>query len=974
MLIHKSWLRFVIIVVTGIALFPFLPAPAPVAADGTVTDCSNDSQLSALLPQGGTITFNCSGPATIIVSSTKVITTSVWIDGANGGNPIVLSGGGVRRIFSINSGVTVYLFDMSVTGGRALAGGNVSNAGTLYLTDVTVSNGRATTTPGGAGGAGGGIYNTGSLIIKQSTIAGNTAFANLNSVGGNGGGIYSTGTISITNSTLSGNSADGLGGGIVSSGAASILLNSTVVSNTAVADGANLDATGSVTLKNTILAGGGGFNCSATTTFTSLGHNLSDDTSCASLTAGGDLNNTPASLGALSNNGGQTETHLPQSGSSAINNGTNSGCPFEDQRHVGRPQGGICDIGSVEVVLPAAITVTDCSEHGLDAALFNGGAITFNCGGNEAPATITISAQKVINSDTTIDGGNKVSISGGGTTGIFSVIADTYLGLANLTLSNGTMDYNVSHSCLEGGAINNAGTLSVTNVSFTSNLACNGGAIDNQGTATVTGSSFMNNTANYQYGGAINNSSSMTVTNSQFTDNVSDNPDNFIFNWGWGGGIANGGTLVVIGSTFTGNVAHISGGGIYNRGPGGTLIVSASRILSNTAQNGGGINNDGTLTITASAMAGNIASAAFGGGVDNEANANIDNSTFTDNSAAAFGGGIHNGGPGGTLIVSASRILSNTAPNGGGLNNDGTQIVSTSFFTANMASVGGGINNRGTLSITASAITGNRASVAGGGIFNDASLLVYTSTFVSNNAPNGGGIANRNTLTITGSTLSANLADSGAGIISTGTLAVNASTFNLNSASSNGGGIENAGALTVTNSTISANSAAHFGGGIDSSNGLTVTTTILNSTFVTNTAGFGGGSLNRNGGPIYLKNTIVAYSTLQNCYGLTGNLTTLGHNLDSGTSCNFTADSDLSNTDPKLGPLQNNGGPTLTYALLPGSKAIDAGDNVGCPGTDQRGVARPRDGNGDGVGVCDIGAYEAEANQLFRLLLPLIRR
>ena len=97
-------------------------------------------------------------------------------------------------------------------------------------------------------------------------------------------------------------------------------------------------------------------------------------------------------------------------------------------------------------------------------------------------------------------------------------------------------------------------------------------------------------------------------------------------------------------------------------------------------------------------------------------------------------------------------------------------------------------------------------------------------------------------------------------------------------------------------------------------------------------------------------------------------ITSLGDNLDSDGACELSGLGDISKVDPKLGPLADNGGvvPTVvphthTHALLAGSPAIDAGDNSGCPVTDQRSIQRPLDGNGDGTAVCDIGAFEADA-------------
>jgi hypothetical protein len=113
----------------------------------------------------------------------------------------------------------------------------------------------------------------------------------------------------------------------------------------------------------------------------------------------------------------------------------------------------------------------------------------------------------------------------------------------------------------------------------------------------------------------------------------------------------------------------------------------------------------------------------------------------------------------------------------------------------------------------------------------------------------------------------------------------------------------------------------------------------------------------QNTGALTVENTILAGG----CRAAAGDLplTSRGHNLAGDTSCNLTGPGDITG-DLLLGPLQDNGGPTWTHALLACSPALDAGDNAACPATDQRGLSRPKDGNGDGTALCDIGAFEAQ--------------
>jgi hypothetical protein len=269
---------------------------------------------------------------------------------------------------------------------------------------------------------------------------------------------------------------------------------------------------------------------------------------------------------------------------------------------------------------------------------------------------------------------------------------------------------------------------------------------------------------------------------------------------------------------------------------------------------------------------------------------------------------------------------------------------------------GGGIYNCfGTLTVIDSIITGNRITSGNGsfgygaGIYNcPSSTLTLINTTVSNNsALIGGAICNGGTLTIIDSTISGNTARE-----------------------QMGGGIANYGTLTVTNSTFTGNTAHRslvgslaggiLNGGLFQSAG---TLAINNSTFSGNVArgGKGGGLFNVKGSTVVLQNSIVTNNTGGNC---SGPLTSNGYNLSSDSTCDFDSTGDLNDTDPKLGRLRNNGGPTRTLALLPGSPAIDSGNPSGCTDgkghllkTDQRGEPRPDKEDSSG---CDRGAYERQ--------------
>jgi hypothetical protein len=274
------------------------------------------------------------------------------------------------------------------------------------------------------------------------------------------------------------------------------------------------------------------------------------------------------------------------------------------------------------------------------------------------------------------------------------------------------------------------------------------------------------------------------------------------------------------------------------------------------------------------------------------------------------------------------------------------------------ANGGGAIDAHGTLTVSGVTFSANQSPAAtgtsGGAIDASGTLTVSGSTFTGNIAQEGGGILTQNKATITNSTFTGNTATvfGGGGIVSAaGTTTVSHDTISGNSGPG-GGAIDNDAVLAIADSTFTGNTGGANGGGAIQNFG---TTTITASTFSGNTDQFGADLHNFTGDSLTVTMSIVANGVSgTNCSGSA--ITDGGFNIDSGTSCGFSAAAhSMSSTNPGLGPLASNGGPTKTMALLAGSPAINAipAATSGCiNSTDQRGTLRPQGQ------ACDMGAYE----------------
>jgi len=365
---------FIAALVTGLALGAgtTLAAHAATITITTTADSGSGSLRQAIqdAAPGDTINFSVTGAITL-TSGELFIGKNLTLQGP-GATSLAISGDDASRVVRVGPGTTVTISDITIRNGYTYAGAGIENNGALMLINVAVRDNNSES-------SGGGILNYGPLNLTNVTISGNTA-SGAHPLGG-GGIAHFGGAATLNNVTISGNSAintggvdnGGSGGGISVYNPATLNLNNvTIVNNNASASVPDLGAGGgidvyadTVNFKNTLIAGntssGAGPDCAGT--LASQGYNLVQDTAGCTIagdTTGNIIGQDPL-LGALTNNGGATQTHSLLPGSPAIDagnpaapgNGGNA-CEASDQRGVARPQGTRCDIGAYEWWQPVA--------------------------------------------------------------------------------------------------------------------------------------------------------------------------------------------------------------------------------------------------------------------------------------------------------------------------------------------------------------------------------------------------------------------------------------------------------------------------------------------------------------------------------------------------------------------------------------------------------------------------------------------
>ncbi len=505
---------------------------------------------------------------------------------------------------------------------------------------------------------------------------------------------------------------------------------------------------------------------------------------------------------------------------------------------------------SAQAGIVTVVNATNSASGSLRQSILTanaGDTIQFNSALNGSTILLT-SGELVINKSLTIMGNGTANtiISGNNLGRVMNISNAGTVNIIGVKMVNGI-------TLLSGGAMTiSSSTVNIASSEISGNNAgVNGGAINNSGTLNISSTLIANNNANGTAastgGGAIYNDGTLSIDdNSTLTSNTASGVS------GSGGALFSAaGTVNITNSTLSSNAANRAGGAIEMIN--GSLTVTGSVITNNDVNGGAGTPNPGNGG--AFHISGSSAAAIF------------DSTRVMANSAASEGGGLWNQagsslGVRNQTLVHGNTALGTSADNGGGgiFNNGGTLIVTGSTINSNMAtgasgSGGGVFSTDGTVSISSSVIDSNSANRAGGAIEIIDGTLTVTNTAMAYNDVNGSaGTANPGNggaLHVTG--------------MSSTMVTIDSCMVMFNEAASEGGGLwgQSGSTLTVTNGTmVRANIAAgagadNGGGGIFNNGGtLNISNTTINANLATGTSGSGGAVLSTNGS-VKVENSIL---------------------------------------------------------------------------------------------------------------------
>jgi len=709
--------------------------------------------------RGGGI-YNALG-GSLVITGTSVITENYILDpvGIPGGDCEFLGAGIYSEAGSVVTATASLIaqngaIDVSGNTSCRFLGGGIHNEGQLFLAGSRIEGNNADDNRlGYAGGAG--LYNaTGAVatVVQGSGLGGNRATCD-------GGGLFNAtgGMVTFVDSAANTNVAREYGGGLYNAGTM-VVSRTNILTNTANVGGGGVENRGSLRLYAVDFSdnvagssGGGGLanrDGTANVTRSQLAGNQ------AATNGGGVWNNNTLNLAhvtMIGNDAGGQGGGLYSEGIAATASLTHSTL-LSNTAYFG---GGLYNLTGT-VTLGAAgdpgsgVELRGNIARGQGGGIFNHGAM-----GITVTHILTNTAQE----------------SGGG-------IYNT--GLA--TLSASVVLSNVAQS--GGGGISNAGTLTLTQTTLAANVASQAGGIENRGTLLVDQGVIRDNEA-WEGGGGIHNLDGVVSANrSTLTGNRAGSD---------GGGIWNSGSLALSITNLSRNEADADGdgyglgGGIFNWGATSRVALTDTALISNTAQNGGGLCSlDGILNINGGQVSENVAGGG-GGGVHNEGMALLDATTIAANFAAQDGGGILNTNQA-TLTITGTAILRNETwgLNGGGgifsIDSSATLANCTVAYNSASDTDGGGIWSGMTLSLANVTLSDNSAQARGGGLFiNFGSTATLTHTTVAFNEAvlgTGGGLYQKEqtAVTLKNSIVSDNTGENCAGLGS-----VTSAGYNLDS-------------------------------------------------------------------------------------------------------------------------------------------------------------------------------------------------